>query len=104
MIDPARNDRVPLLAHTEAITNEAVARFGAAGPDYLFKGCLYTTTSSEDFLLGRHGEEGFFASACSGHGFKFGPWIGRLLADFVEDKDAPENHPRFCWPVTLLEA
>ena len=57
--------------------------------------CLYTTTPGEDFRIGRLESKGFFASACSGHGFKLGPWVGRLLANMVEGKDAPENHPRF---------
>ena len=59
-------------------------------------GCLYTSTTNEDFLLGRVGTHGFYASACSGHGFKFGPWIGRLLADFVEGRDSPDRYERFC--------
>lgn len=60
--------------------------------------CLYTNTPDEDFRLGRLGQRTFFASACSGHGFKMGPWIGRIFADIVEGKDSPENHPRFLYP------
>jgi hypothetical protein len=30
--------------------------------------------------------------------------MGRRLADFVEGKDVPEDHPRFCWPKPKLEA
>jgi sarcosine oxidase len=60
------------------------------------KTCLYTNTPEEDFRVGRIGDKGFYASPCSGHGFKFGPWFGRMLANFVEGTDAPENHPRFC--------
>ena len=56
----------------------------------------YTNTPNEDFLLGRFGENGFYASACSGHGFKFAPWIGRLLADFADGTDCPELYSRFC--------
>jgi sarcosine oxidase len=57
--------------------------------------CLYTNYANEDFQLGRIGGNGFYSSVCSGHGFKFGPYIGKLMADFVEGKDAPERHARW---------
>lgn len=103
-IDARSQDRVPSAEHSWAITNEAAERFGIHEAEFEFKACLYTSTLDEDFLLGRYGVKGYFCSACSGHGFKFAPWLGRKLADFVEEKDAPENHPRFCWPKVKLEA
>lgn len=42
--------------------------------------CLYTTTPTEDFVIDRRGAL-TVASACSGHGFKFGPATGRLVAE-----------------------
>jgi sarcosine oxidase len=42
--------------------------------------CLYTTTPTQDFLLERRGPV-VIGSACSGHGFKFTPLVGRILAD-----------------------
>jgi sarcosine oxidase len=42
--------------------------------------CLYTTTPTQDFLLERRGPV-VIGSACSGHGFKFAPLVGRILAD-----------------------
>jgi sarcosine oxidase len=47
--------------------------------------CLYTMAGSEDFILGLHPENPRVAigSACSGHGFKFGPLTGRLLAELA---------------------
>ena len=42
--------------------------------------CLYTTTPTEDFVLERVGPV-VIGSACSGHGFKFTPLVGRILAD-----------------------
>ena len=96
-IDPDSSDRSPSEEAIEIARDAARRRFGISDPKLVeAKGCLYTSTESEDFRLGRIGEKGFFASACSGHGFKFGPWIGRLMADFVEGKDTPENYPRFC--------
>jgi sarcosine oxidase len=44
--------------------------------------CLYTTTPDDDFVLDRVGPL-VIASPCSGHGFKFTPLIGELLADLV---------------------
>lgn len=44
--------------------------------------CLYTTTSSEDFVLDRHGAL-IVCSPCSGHGAKFAPLIGELTAELV---------------------
>jgi sarcosine oxidase len=49
--------------------------------------CLYTTLPGDDFRIGRVREGVFYASACSGHGFKTGPWVGRVLADLVEGRD-----------------
>jgi sarcosine oxidase len=42
--------------------------------------CLYTNTATEDFVLDRFGPI-VVASPCSGHGFKFAPTIGELVAD-----------------------
>jgi sarcosine oxidase len=44
--------------------------------------CLYTTTHDEDFVLDRVGPI-VVGSPCSGHGFKFTPAIGALLADLA---------------------
>lgn len=41
--------------------------------------CLYTTTADESFILERRGRV-VVGSACSGHGFKFAPAVGRRLA------------------------
>jgi len=49
--------------------------------------CLYTNTPEEHFVLaplpGRPNV--VVGSACSGHGFKFGPLVGRLLAEMVTE-------------------
>jgi sarcosine oxidase len=45
--------------------------------------CLYTTTPDERFLVDRRGPI-VVGSACSGHGFKFVPLVGRVLADLVD--------------------
>ena len=47
--------------------------------------CLYTNTPDEHFILGALAGHAnlVVGSACSGHGFKFGPLVGRLLAELV---------------------
>jgi sarcosine oxidase len=44
--------------------------------------CLYTNTADERFILERHGPV-IVGSACSGHGFKFAPLIGKRLAELA---------------------
>lgn len=95
-IDPEDGDREADLGAIGKAKDAARRRFGFLELEVVeSSGCLYTSTESEDFRLGRIGEKGFYSSACSGHGFKFGPWIGKLLADFVERRDQPERYPRF---------
>jgi monomeric sarcosine oxidase len=45
--------------------------------------CLYTETPSEDFLLDRVGDV-VVCSPCSGHGAKFAPLVGELVAGCVD--------------------
>jgi sarcosine oxidase len=54
--------------------------------------CLYTTTGNQDFILDRHGPF-VIASACSGHGAKFAPLLGEIIADLAAGKPSP--HSRF---------
>lgn len=51
--------------------------------------CTYATTPDSNFVIDRAGPIAV-AAGFSGHGFKFVPAIGRLLADLTADKDAPE--------------
>jgi sarcosine oxidase len=44
--------------------------------------CLYTTTPTQDFHVTREGPI-VVVSACSGHGFKFTPLIGRMAAELA---------------------
>jgi sarcosine oxidase len=46
--------------------------------------CMYTTTADEHFILERR-DRVVVGSACSGHGFKFAPAIGRRLAALAAD-------------------
>jgi len=51
--------------------------------------CTYTTSPDSDFVLDRVGPV-VVAAGFSGHGFKFTPTVGRILADLVEGLPAPE--------------
>jgi len=53
--------------------------------------CLYTNTQDFHFLIDRlpQHKNVIVCSACSGHGFKFGPAYGKILAAMVLDKKSP---------------
>ena len=58
----------------------------AAGPAVRSVGCLYDLTPDHDFILGfapGTADRVVFAAGTSGHGFKFVPAVGELLADLV---------------------
>lgn len=85
-VDPAARDRVRgyvrkrLPALDPAPVNEAT--------------CLYTWTANEDFILDRPAHGPFVvASPCSGHGAKFAPLLGEIIADLAAGGAAPD--PRF---------
>jgi len=59
-------------------------RFPEAGETLGAETCLYTNTSDEEFVLERHGRV-VVGSACSGHGFKFAPIVGRTLAALARE-------------------
>lgn len=52
--------------------------------------CTYTSTANEDFVLDRFGPL-VVGAGFSGHGFKFTPAIGRVLADLADGIDAPRR-------------
>lgn len=58
---------------------------GADGTLAAAKVCLYTNTPDENFIIDRHPDHGnvWLAGGFSGHGFKFAPVVGEILADFV---------------------
>jgi sarcosine oxidase len=61
---------------------------GLNGPVTDARVCMYTNTPDEHFLLDRHPDcpAVLIASPCSGHGFKFAPTIGEILADLAMDR------------------
>jgi sarcosine oxidase len=79
---PARPDEVA------EIRDWVTGRLPGLGDWMGAKPCLYTLTPDEHFVLGRHPAHPNVAVACgfSGHGFKFVPVIGEILADLVQDR------------------
>jgi sarcosine oxidase len=58
---------------------------GVTGEILDMTSCRYTMTPDEDFIIDLHPEyrQIAIASPCSGHGFKFAPVIGQMLADLA---------------------
>ncbi len=70
----------PDPALVEEIAEWTAERFPGADPSPAgAESCFYTTTDDERFILERHGRI-VVGSACSGHGFKFAPEVGKRLA------------------------
>lgn len=94
-IDPTLDERPPSEEMLARIERFATERFGISQPKITeVVTCLYTNTSDEDFRWGE-ADGVLWASPCSGHGFKFGPWIGQRMADFAEGKRSMTEWPRF---------
>jgi sarcosine oxidase len=92
--DPSAVDRTERPADVErvrAFMRGAMPR--ANGPLRHSIVCLYATTPDLHFVIDTHpAADGVaFASACSGHGFKFAPVIGEILADLAVD--GRTDHP-----------
>lgn len=85
-IDPDAWDREPNDAD-EAVLREFTARYFplANGPAMTLKSCIFTNTPDEHFIVDRLGPHPavIVASPCSGHGYKFCPIIGEILADLA---------------------
>jgi sarcosine oxidase len=72
-------------AIVERITSWVRERFPDIDPSPVeTQTCLYTSTADQRFVLERRGRV-VIGSACSGHGFKFAPAIGRRLAELALD-------------------
>lgn len=95
-VDPTNPGRPVSEEKLELLRQFARSKFNITNPELINpQSCLYTNTSNTDFLWGEYSPGIFWASACSGHGFKFGPWIGERLTDFAESKLQPSAYPRF---------
>jgi sarcosine oxidase len=57
-----------------------------------FRVCQYENSSNGDFLIDRHPTQNgaFLLGSGSGHGFKHGPEVGRMMAELVVNGTAPD--------------
>ena len=74
-VDPARIERVRQYV-ADHLPGLDPTPLGAVG-------CLYATTPTEDFVIDRVGPI-VVGGGFSGHGFKFGPVVGGMLADLAD--------------------
>jgi sarcosine oxidase len=83
----------------EALIRPALAEYPPAANGRLLqeKVCFYTMTPDGDFLLDRlpGAPRIVVASPCSGHGFKFAPVIGEILADLATNGAPSHDISRF---------
>jgi sarcosine oxidase len=94
--DPDHRDFQPDPAQLRALRQYVHEWLPGADPDVFTPiSCTYTTTVTSDFVLDRAGPL-VVAAGFSGHGFKFLPAIGRVLADLVLTGDRPDE--RFALP------
>jgi sarcosine oxidase len=84
--DPDHVDR-EIHPEDEQVVREAIRRYfpDADGTTLSTKTCMFTNSPDEHFLLDVHPEwpHVSIAAGFSGHGFKFAPVIGEIMADFA---------------------
>ncbi|POH57862.1 FAD-dependent oxidoreductase [Arthrobacter glacialis] len=89
VVDPDSRDFLPeavQLAALQRYANEWFPGLDATACEPI--SCTYTSTESENFILDRFGPV-VVGAGFSGHGYKFAPAIGRVLADLADGKPAP---------------
>ncbi|MBT1596933.1 FAD-dependent oxidoreductase [Curtobacterium flaccumfaciens] len=95
VVDPDDRDFTPVPAEAERL-QAYVARYvpGVDATKPTFISCLYDNSPDEDFVIDRMGPL-TVATGFSGHGFKFAPLLGEMLADLAT---GGVPHPRFALP------
>ena len=91
---PETVDRVIHEVDGAEVIRKLRPRFPALHGEILkAKTCLYTMTPDEHFVIGLHPQFPPVSVACgfSGHGFKFAPAVGEILADLATT--GKTNHP-----------
>ena len=92
--DPSTIDRTVTAEEIDHV-RAALAAFAPAlaGEPQGAKTCMYTNTPDRHFVIGLHPQhpEVAIAAGFSGHGFKFAPVVGEILADLATSGSTP--HP-----------
>ncbi|MEY3053230.1 MAG: hypothetical protein RLY31_3015 [Bacteroidota bacterium] len=83
-------ERVPMLPEEKQVLTDCILRFiPTMGTEWTHtSSCLYTYSPDEDFLvdlLPGTGGQVVVAAGFSGHGFKFAPAVGTILADLATE-------------------
>lgn len=102
VVDPDHRSFRHVPSQLEAL--QAYARDWLPGVDAAVAdpiSCTYTTTDDEDFVLDRVGPV-VIGAGFSGHGFKFAPAIGRILADLATDDAFRADRPFRLQPAARL--
>lgn len=97
-VDAETVDRTVSLRDEAAVRAAVTAHIPAAdGPLARAKTCLYTVTPDHDFIIDLlpGAPNVTVASACSGHGFKFAPVLGEILADLATSRRTAHDIGRF---------
>jgi sarcosine oxidase len=97
-VDPDHCDRAVSAADETVIRNALKAHLpDADGPLLAARICLYTMAPDGDFILDLMPgcPRIIIASPCSGHGFKFAPVIGEILADLAATGRTNHDISRF---------
>lgn len=100
-VDPDDRPEGPDPERERAVVGYAAERFAPHRPAGPSETCLYTNTPDGVFVLDRRGPL-VLGSACNGHGFKFVPLVGRILADLATAQPAPMAIERFLATRTSL--
>ncbi|WP_426988771.1 FAD-dependent oxidoreductase [Pseudarthrobacter sp. Y6] len=83
VVDPDRRSFLPEPVQLAALQDYARTWLPCVDADsFEAISCTYTTTPDEDFILDRIGPV-VIGAGFSGHGFKFTPVVGRILADLA---------------------
>jgi sarcosine oxidase len=97
-VDADAHDRT-VSREDEMLIRAAIAEHLPAANGRLIKAetCLYTMTPDGDFVIDRlpNAPQIVIASPCSGHGFKFAPAIGEILADLATAGATAHDISRF---------
>jgi len=90
VVDPDRRSYRPEPGQLATLRDYVRTWLPGLDPDaYVPVSCTYTTTPDSDFVLDRRGPV-VVGAGFSGHGFKFAPAVGRVLADLAT---APDDVP-----------
>lgn len=93
--DPQLPSREVRARQIDEITRLARDRFPGVDPRPMHtEGCLYTLTPDDRFILDEVDGMIVCGGDC-GHGFKFGPLMGELVADLAEGRPLPSETARF---------